>query len=155
MECLGLKQVKPSYTPADLFSASRKCVDNADYHKAAQLYLTARIYAYYDTRRVADISAHQAATALVTTVYGGLPQDELARFSKATDHIAKGDPSELQAFCSAIRVIGKPDYHPGYMIQHGMGAFMGKERENGGLVKDFNPDAAWSSVLQGFCGLSP
>jgi hypothetical protein len=154
LDCLSLDQVKPSYTPADLFPASKKCLDNAEYHKASELYLVARIYAGYDASRVADISAHQAGTVLVMNTYGGLSQDEQDKFAQATDQITKGDPAEMKNFCSGIRAIGKPDYHPSYMIQHGMGVFTGDHKDNNGIVADFDPDAAWSQFLDGPCGAS-
>ena len=54
----------------------------------------------------------------------------------------------FKKICTEIKNIGKPEYHPTYMIQHGMGAFL--NNGDNGLIKNFNSDSAWSLVLTGY-----
>jgi hypothetical protein len=57
-----------------------------------------------------------------------------------------GDPTRLAETCAQIRVLGAPTYHPTYMIQHGMGAFLGGTGKNG-LVEWFHGAIGWEEAL--------
>lgn len=56
--------------------------------------------------------------------------------------------SSLASLCAAVDRAGPPDYVPSYMIQHGMGTFLG--RSDGDLVRGFDPDKGWQDLLSGY-----
>ena len=57
------------------------------------------------------------------------------------------DPAgpQLKAFCRAVKAAGVPQHDPSWMIQHGMGAFLGSGDD--GLVKGFDAQSAWDLIL--------
>jgi predicted choloylglycine hydrolase len=71
-------------------------------------------------------------------------EEQLKRFMAQIFSVA-GDPTSLSALCNRLRIVGPPDYHPTYMIQHGITAFTG----GGGnaLVANFDSAAAWQESL--------
>ncbi|MFP3527099.1 hypothetical protein SB912_31875, partial [Pantoea sp. SIMBA_072] len=60
-----------------------------------------------------------------------------------------GKDKEFSEFCRVVKSIGKPNYHPQYMISHGMGAFT--DSKGNGLVENFNEEQAWLETLS-HCG---
>lgn len=140
--CVSLPEVRPIHTPADLFPAFRQCVEEGQFLKALYLDQLAHAYATFDMKRVADVSAHQAAMVLKLTAYDGLEvfQDQL---SEAAKQFFSSERHAL--FCEELRRIGPPQYHPVYMIQHGLGAF--SDTPGSGLNNDFNQEEAWVEAL--------
>ncbi len=56
--------------------------------------------------------------------------------------------------CRLIKQPGKPSYHPGYMIQHGMDVFRGNKSTNE-LVANFNSSKTWDDVLLNYIKCPP
>ena len=140
--CTSLEKIKNTQSPADIFKGARKCVLLSEYDKAAILYIAAMAYSFYDKERVSDKSAHQAITVIRTHEFA-LQQHKLNSLQDSIDSIHKSN----KRICSDLKKLGKPNYHPAYMIQHGMKAFMGKQ-ENNGLINDFDSDATWSKSIK-------
>lgn len=57
-----------------------------------------------------------------------------------------GNPEGLATVCEEIVRIAAFDYHPGYMLQHGLSAFSGRGADKE-LVKNFDAAAAWKESL--------
>ncbi|BEV08937.1 hypothetical protein [Methylophilus sp. DW102] len=115
---------------------------------AAILFALAGVYGRFDTLRVSDKSAHQAVTVLKMQMFSSLtPEQQNAFREEATKTLS--NPNEIASKCKAIKHVGPPRYSPIYMIQHGMAAFTGGKSGNG-LVKDFDPQAAWQQSLDGY-----
>lgn len=141
-------------TPADLNSDMGLCLQKGDYDDAADLFALDGVYGWYDRKRVADETAHDAIGVLQMYTLGNLSDDQKRNFSDIIGkQFAKGSGG-LKQLCKEISAIGIPDYYPAYMIQHGMNAVMsslsGKTSSDDGLVKDFDSKAAWSSALDGY-----
>lgn len=143
--CITLDRATAKNNPVDLFLAARACINAGCFEAAAPLYVFAVLYGHFDMDRVADESAHQAIGAVRMEIYGDLSKTQETAFNaqlKLTVH----DPKAHAAFCTVASRIGPPDYFPRYMIQHGMGAFLGKGGD--GLVKEFNPAVTWSKLMK-------
>ena len=147
--CVGSDRLQPSYTPADLYRATSQCVRRAEYRDAVFLFAMAGVYGRYDTLRVADKSAHQAVTVLQMQALGPLPQERREAFGTVVQQTL-GSPDGLASVCKELRRIGPPRYHPRYMIQHGMGAFLTDGTTPDGLVTPFDGVAAWKRALDTF-----
>lgn len=144
LDCIGLEAARPTYNPVDLYRAARVCIQAGRFDPAVRLFLLANVFGRYDMLRVADSTAHQAITVARMSIFGDLPKDAGDAFQTTAKAMIE-DPQQQAQLCTRFRRIGPPTYHPRYMIQHGMGAFMGGQ--GNGLVKDFDPAAAWAKVL--------
>jgi hypothetical protein len=148
LSCVSETKLHNQYTPSDLYRAVARCVENGDYEKAVMPFAMAGVYGRYDTRRVADSTAHQAIYVLWLQVFNGFSTDQQQAFKK-TLQANLGVPSKLVAVCDKLKSIGTPNYYPRYMVQHGMEAFNPKPGDNG-LVKDFDSKAAWQFALDSY-----
>ncbi|WP_340676497.1 hypothetical protein [Paraperlucidibaca sp.] len=146
--CVGLEQVDNRHTPADIYPAVTRCITSGDYNKASQLYGLAGVYGRFDMLRVRDSTAHQAVLVLQSNNFGSLSDEQREAFKTSTlDRLAQGS-KQLSDLCSKIKSIGPPNYHPRYMIQHGMGAFGGSS--GSGIKSDFDPVQSWKDSLSGY-----
>jgi hypothetical protein len=130
-------------TPVDFFDLCARKLESGDADEAAKAFLLASAYGSYDSRRVADKTAHQAIQVLILEKLGNPALDQKNKFQEAMSKLL-AQPDQV---VDILKKFGKPAYHPKYMIQHGMGAFSAKEPGDDGLVKDFNADAAWNELL--------
>lgn len=140
-DCVPISSLNSRQNPADLFAGFRKCVTANEYRKAAALFYTAMIYGTYDANRVADRSAGQAILVLQREAVRDLKPEAAAELESARQSL-KGD----QEFCTSLKELGKPTYHPRYMIAHGMGVLNEEPSENGLLI-DFKAESKWQELL--------
>lgn len=143
--CTGISGLSNKNTPADIFMGIKNCLDKDNYANASQLYLAALAYGKYDTIRVEDKTAHQAITVLRLNHLGGLGKEKTEKLQSAI----KKSAENMGSVCDSLKQLGRPDYYPRYMIQHGMGAFLGNKSKDG-LDSDFDPNKAWVDVLSGY-----
>lgn len=146
--CVGIKKLSNKHTPADLYKAVSRCIEQGKHKAGAFLFALAGVYGRFDTLRVADRTAHQAVAVLGMQALAPLGKDKKNAF-KGVLNKTLGDPENLAAACKDIARIGPPDYYPRYMIQHGMGAFL-KNASGDGLVGDFDAKAAWKKSLDAY-----
>lgn len=147
LDCLQPDALNNSLTAADLYLSNANCVKADDLDAAIYSSALAGVYARYDSLRVADQSAHQAQTVLSLQLANALTEAQQKQFMERLMAVAD-NPARLATLCARIRDIGPPDYHPTYMIQHGMGAFSHHTAD--GLVTDFDSDVAWEKSLTDF-----
>jgi hypothetical protein len=137
-----MEQIRNEYTPADLMKVFVKCRDADRYEDAFLAWNVAGTYSAFDTQRVTDDTAHDAFQALMAN--NPPREDQRARFlAMFRSYTTPGSPGSVK-FCADIKHLGPPNYYPAYMIDHGMGAFLGKP---GGVVKDFDAAKAWKIAL--------
>jgi len=147
--CKGFSELSNQYTPADLYKGLSECWAAKKYNEAAELFILAGVYGRFDSLRVADISAHQATSILsMEALHNLTPEQKTGIMSAMQQHLTKDTPQLLET-CNTVRHIGMPDYHPSYMIQHGMKAFSGKQ-PNDGLVVPFDAKGAWEQSLYSY-----
>ena len=143
--CIPSGEMKNIYTPADLYPAIAKCLSADKYRDAVLVYALAAAYRRFDAMRVADRTAQQAVFALQEKYLGPLPDAKNERM-RGEIKSEFGDTRQMGLLCARIREIGPPNYHPDYMIQHGMSAFMGVR--GNGLVTNFNAKDGWEKTLE-------
>lgn len=146
LPCIGLDQAKNTYTPADLYPSAAKCMLEGKDEESAELFFLAAAYAVYDSFRVADRTAGGARQVLIMKHIKPIAPESKKGFMVEVKKISNGKSEESLEFCYKIKELGKPDYHPQYMILHGLAAFSGEVQGNG-LVKDYDPDENWSKAL--------
>jgi len=143
--CVPISGLKNTFTPPDLYNGMTECINQGNYSSAAFFFALAGTYAYYDTLRVADVTAHDAKDVLIQQNVRSL--DDIQRETVGLEiQNTLENPDKLPAVCDELLRIGAPQYHPRYMIQHGMNAITGGNTEDE-LVKDFDSDAAWIKAL--------
>jgi len=146
--CVELTEVTNQHTPADILKGMEKCLKGKEYEKAAKLFAISGLYGSYDMLRVEDKTAHQAMMVLQQNVIFTLNEEDGEALKSALEIALEKDSETLKSTCQTIRNIGPPQYHPAYMIQHGMKAFL--QSEDDGIVKDFNSEESWKSVLKNY-----
>lgn len=145
-DCVDIEGVSTINTPADILPSSRRCIDIGEFEKAFRLYLLSRFYAFYDMKRVKDGSAHQAILMLEENTYSTISRKQQESFSTEAGKYQSDNSETLISACEAIEKLGAPEYHPTYMIQHGMGAFFASEDDDG-IVEKFDSGKTWIEVL--------
>ncbi len=146
--CAEISNIKNINTPADILPSSKTCIAEGNYEKAMQLSFLARVYAFYDMKRVSDGSAHQAILMLEEQAYSSVSEEQVQSMMEVVTILQDETSEELAQLCKSIIDLGAPNYHPVYMIQHGMGAF--SNSGGNGLVEGFNSELAWQEVLKEF-----
>lgn len=147
LDCISINQMKNEYTPADLFPAYAKCVREKRYDEAGELFSIAGAYSYFDSLRVADRTSHGAGQILIIQISASLKdvsEEHKIWYKKYLDKHTNFNSPEHLKLCGDIKKVGKPNYYPSYMIQHGMAAF---RNNNNPLVEKFNSDEAWKMTL--------
>lgn len=144
LTCISLDEVQTSYTPPDLYVAVKDCIINDQYQQAAELFMLAGTYAYYDKLRVTDTSAHQASSALVLRYIRPLHTEypeKIKNWSKFMD----AQVVENKDVCDKLSSVRKPDYEPVYMATHGLESFQKPYQD---LIKtNFDAQANWQEAL--------
>jgi len=145
--CVDSDRLNSQNTPADLFKALKKCLDEKKYHSGAFLFAMGGVYGRFDSLRVADKTAHQGVTVLRIQALSAFEQDPDLK-SQFTSELKNtlGNPDNLKQVCQEIQRIGPPAYFPRYLIQHGMDAFNPNPNTDG-LVTNFDAAAAWKKSL--------
>ncbi len=143
--CPSVDQLKNTQSPFDMYKKLPACFDAKRYDDAARLYLIFQVYGKYDTLRVSDRSAHQAIAVLRMGIPGMIASNEVETFQASLDPMLE-DRTQI---CSLLTTLGRPDYHPSYMINHGLQAFGGVQL-NGGIRLDFDPETGWKETLRDY-----
>ena len=145
--CVALKAVKKSSTPADIIQGARECIRKSNYDQAIKLVMVAGTRAFYDTRRVADRSAHGAFPAMMTSqISNTLSEEERTAFVAQWEAAHGQDAPLKQEVCAFLASSKPPTYRPDYMINHGLAALLRPDQEP--LVADFNPYESWRQALE-------
>ena len=144
LSCVSSTLVGPESTAADIAAGAKDCAESSKYNEAAELIVVASAYAFFDTQRVTDKTAHGALSALFAKEFGSLPEAQRTELFASIDALDKNKPRKNE-ICSYLISTPPPSYFPSYMIAHGMGAFTGSTKEP--LVKGFNVSEAWSKSM--------
>lgn len=144
LACVSATSVGPESTAADIAVGAKDCADLSKYKEAAELIMVASAYAFFDTRRVTDKTAHSALNALFAKELGSLPEANRNELFAHIDALDNNQPRKTE-ICSYLAGAPPPSYFPNYMIAHGMSAFTGSVKEP--LIKDFNATEAWSKSM--------
>ncbi len=146
--CVPLGKIDNIISPPDLFIGVAKCLEKEDLKKAGNLFFLARLLGAYDAKRVADKTAGQGIEVIQMETFGKINKDKVIKFQKYVNN-PKEKRSILSDVCSHAESIGRPSYHPEYMILHGIKAFHGVQGD--GLDPNFNPEKTWRELLNKGC----
>lgn len=150
LPCEAADDLRNTYTPVQLYLSINDCVAAKRYREASYLFAMAGVYGRYDQLRVKDRSAHQAVALLKTAVTPHFT-DEFRAFLGSYLEGAR-----LAELCAAMRKVGRPDYFPGYMINHGLGAIQASLEGKPGdadaspLLETVDPDPLWAEALDSY-----
>ena len=144
--CLHMKEIKNSYTAADLYKGTVECIKKNRFEEAAEMYLTGGIYGRFDAARISDKTAGQGIQVLQINNFSGLDLELRQKLSTEFQALAGNENGKLKPFCKEIKSIGYPKYYPEYLILHGINAFNGSPNENA-LDKNFDADKTWNELL--------
>lgn len=144
--CIAIGDADNQLTPADIALGARDCIVNGEAMRGFELIVLMGLRGACDARRVEDRSAHQATAVLQMQLFDSLNVLQKNALTRAQESFGGNGSEKHVAFFQAMRAAGPPDYHPDYMIQHGMGAF--GEGSGNGLVEGFDPDETWADLLE-------
>ena len=144
--CVALAEVDARLSPPDLALGVLACGRDAKWEAAADLYVLMLLRSSFDVARVKDATAHQAGDVLSLQVSDALSDADRASIGNALASF--GDPAgpRMLAFCEVAKALGASQHDPSWMLQHGIGAFLGTKGD--GLVKGFDPAAAWDRIIR-------
>lgn len=146
--CIAPSELNSQLTPPDLYNGMVQCIKDQQYANGVYLFALAGTYSMYDTKRVSDSTAHQAHSVLAMNARNSVKESDYNKFLQAVKETFTRTEG-LAMVCDRVKEIGVPNYHPTYMIQHGMGAFVGPKSSNG-LVSEFDSEKAWTAALNGY-----
>ena len=147
LACIKKNKLKNIYTPADLFPAVAKCIKKGEYSLAVYLAMVTNAYGHYDAARVEDESAAQAFQVLQLRNLGGLKPGKTKKFLEEFRKFNASEKNKSDA-CQLLSKLGKPDYHPHYMIQHGLKSVTGIEGD--GLIAGYDASAIWQDTMTNY-----
>lgn len=153
LPCIGINDAKNTYTPADLYASSAKCVMQNNNKKAIELHTLAGLYARYDVMRISDKTVSGGIRVMQINNYGPI---EPKKIGELTKEIKKFDSSPAaKVLCDKIKNIGKPNYYPKYLILHGLDAMRSaieNKPKNDGLKKNYDAEKNWSEATKAYGG---
>lgn len=147
LACIELKDVTAEQTPPDFLTAVSSCMAQADYERAARIFLLASVYSRFDAQRINDKSAGGGGQVMIMQTFGKFTAEQRQAFSQAADRLTNV-PENMGAWCASARRLGPPRYFPRYLILHGIAAFTHPTPLANAMVPDFDLDATWARVLQ-------
>jgi hypothetical protein len=147
--CVAKEKLTNKLTPVDLYRGISTCIEQENFEPGVFMYAMAGAYGRFDTLRVADESAHQAAKILPLLAFDSGNKDKIAAFKAQVGQIL-GNDAKRASYCSEVERIDPPDYFPSYMVQHGLGALTGAKTGEAALVPSFNPEVAWKQAVVGY-----
>ncbi|MBT8042790.1 MAG: hypothetical protein KJN98_06435 [Pontiella sp.] len=144
VELKEVSEITNRNNPVDIFKLVRLKIEQEKYDDAVLAFGVGTGYGMYDMLRVADNTAHQALRVMQRNAGTGLSQDKQDKFQTTLKAFFE-NPDRLSTL---LKKVGKPAYHPTYMIQHGTGTFTGNKTKDD-LVLNFDPEKVWKEILDG------
>ena len=130
-------------TPVDFFDLSARKLQEGKYDESAMAFMVASVYGAYDQRRVSDKTSHQGLEVLIAQKMSTASPDQRTKLQEVTTGILTNSDDLLLV----LEKLGRPSYHPSYMIQHGMGAFSEQGKNKSDFVEGFEPESEWNKLL--------
>lgn len=143
LACKKNERLNNTYTPAELVPAFVSCIKLKKYNKSFYYYFLLDAYTIYDIQRVRDKTSHSVIDDLINQHFADMQPEELADWGEALSE-AMNDKALIQDVCRLVIKLGKPSYHPDYMIQSGSAP---NQPADDGLVPGHDPDALWQEIV--------
>jgi len=151
--CVSLDKLNNSHTPVDIYPGYAECVIENNIDDSARLFMLAGAYGRYDIYRVTDRSAHQSVRVLLMMareeVKRDLNEETITTYTKKLKERLQGNKEFKDNLCTQIFEFGHPEYHPAYMIQHGINAAINalNMTNNSSINTDIDPDSLWKQAV--------
>ena len=142
--CIDMAGADPTLTPADLQLGMLDCIAAEDWSRAVDLFALLQARGFFDMARVTDQTAHQGIQVLIIEAMDPMSERQMEALQAALDQIGQPGSESYDAFCGRLNASGQPDYHPSYMIQHGIRAFRPSDAPD--IEPGFDPSATWDLV---------
>ncbi|GAA6186804.1 hypothetical protein [Aliiglaciecola sp. NS0011-25] len=142
--CIDKNSLNQTISPVDLYPSIKQCIIDGEDELAIYNYVLASAYGIYDSKRVVDATAHQAINIIQKHSIWSLTALEQDKFQQKLTAFIES-PESMQAACDFIQNLGKPQYIPDYMIEHGVKKLT--EENPDGLANNFSEESNWSSIL--------
>ena len=139
-KCLERLEIKNSLTPVQLYQSSATCIAEEKYTQAADLYLVAVAYGYFDTARVMDKTARDVLEILKMDNFGSLDVAKRDKFAQ----VLRNQLDNMRPMCQFLEILGKPGYHPRYMIEAGKEP--NAHKSVNGLIPSYNASSLWQET---------
>ena len=139
--CLRSLEIKPGYTPVELYGSMAKCASEQRMLEAVDLFAHAFAFASFDARRVRDARAPALLGALPLTHTAALPEADREALYAALEEMGKPGSEASTRVCTDLRRLGPPTYVPEYLSDQGIDV---QEASDG-----FDARKAWDEVLAG------
>lgn len=146
-ECLEQGTISTTKTPFDLWRSIPTCVAEDKHEQAVFMYGLAGSLGIYDSMRVKDQSAHQAAKILPMAGQSAMGKERFLLFQKMVRE-RFGDESNRSKFCAAYKGMQPPTYFPTYMVNHGLAYLSGSKTDP--LVSGFIESEAWPKAVEAY-----
>lgn len=141
----SLDQATSADTPVDFMDLSGRGAKTGEFDEAAKAFAVAIAYAQYDSQRVTDQTALQGIQVLIAEKMDGITEEQAFGVQAAGQQFTSDGGAALTAI---LERLGRPSYHPDYLIQHGLGALTGESSGQDELVQDFDGESAWQAILE-------
>ena len=150
LPCITLREAKSVYAPPELYSSSAKCVREGRIKDGAQVYFLAGAFAAFDAMRVNYPEAIKSKQVLIIDNFKSLDAAQMASVEEEMNKVSTRSSPEIDQVCEGIIAVGKPNYHPQYMIIYGLASW--RRSANGAsnrpdLTPDYDADANWARVI--------
>ncbi|MEL7227100.1 MAG: hypothetical protein AAGL17_20275 [Cyanobacteria bacterium J06576_12] len=156
LPCITPDQLSAEYTPPDLMISAYRCASVGRLTDAVFLRAAMIVFGVYDSKRITDRTAAQGIRVLDIELGNALSRTapgRLEQYQKELENILQNTGSLAGGACSTIVEVGPPDYHPAYLIAHGIGAPRDADGNRGpDLVSDFDPEATWIELADQLLG---
>ncbi len=146
--CVPAAQADVMLNPADLAESVLVCFSEGQDDRAAELLIMMQLRARFDAKRVADKTARLGGQVLSLTLSERAGPQWADRIKPAAGALLRPGSKRFREFCALMRRQGPPQYHPDYMIQHGMNAFLSSNEEE--LVAGFDGEREWSDAVDNY-----
>ena len=134
--CLERIEIQNSQTPVDLFKSSAMCIEEKKYSQAADLYLVATAYGYFDSARVIDKSTNQVLDALKAEHFGPIDANKRNQFAE----VLRARLDDMKSSCAFLEKLGQPTYYPKYMVEDSV------VTRGDGLILNYDAKALWEET---------
>lgn len=138
--CLERNEIQNVYTPEILFSSSAKCIQDGKYDQAADLYLVAVAYGYFDGLRVVDKTGQDVLETLKVNHFSDIDAKKRDQFAQ----VLRSKLEDMSSTCRFLSKLGRPNYTPRYMVDASKNPFA--QGSNNGLIPHYNGAALWDQT---------
>lgn len=146
-ECLEQNAISTAKTPFDLWRSIPTCVGEDKYEQAILMYGLAGSLGIYDSMRVKDKSAYQAAKILPMAGMAAMGKERSQVFQqKAAEYVS--DIARRTKLCEIYKAMSPPRYFPSYMVNHGLASLSGSKTDP--LVPDINEAESWPKAVDAY-----